>query len=205
MDRDTFVFDENWHGSYYELCIELGPTGDDKRLCTVLELIWSQPQLQGSWASRCDYNSGSLPIECCDGVVVPRYGIITLSPGVDTGCITLTVREPDGSDWLDLCIPTGMLELCFDLQYPLDYATNPWMYQVDKLLSEIAASVFREIPFHLGIIGEEASGVTHAASITPDDCRYGPILLPDRLWNRLKLFSSGQRLAPGLWAVGLKD
>jgi hypothetical protein len=205
MDRDTFVCDENWFGSYYELAIELGPTGDDERLRKALEHVWSLPQLRGSWIERHDYDLHSSPIECRDGIVPSRYGVLRLTPEISVGCVTHTVREPNGSDWLDLCIPTGMLGLCFDVQYPLDYATNPWMAQIDRLLAQMAASVFRSISFQLAIIGEEVSGITDAASITPDDCRFCPFLLPELLWQRLGLSTSRQVLTHGLTAIGLGD
>ncbi len=205
MDRAIFECDDNWLGSYYELCMQLGPTGDDSLLCAAIGHVWSQPELRGSWNTRCDYGGPSAPIECRDGHVDPRYGIIALTPDVSVGCVTHTVREPEGSDWLDLCIPTGMLELLFDIQYPLDYQTNPWMWQIDKLLAQLGASVFRSIPYKLAIIGEEASGITDAESITADDCRYGPFLFPEPLWQRLGLSSRSQILAPGLVATGLQD
>lgn len=205
MDRDTFVCDENWFGSYYELAIELGPTGDDERLCTALEHVWSLPQLRGSWIAKSDFDLQSSPIECRDGIVFSRYGVITLTSEISVGCVTHTVREPDGSDWLDLCIPTGMLGHCYDVQYPLDCATNPWMVQIDRLFAQMAASVFRSIPFQLAIIGEEVSGITHAATITSEDCRFCPFLLPELLWQRLGLSSSRQVLTPGLIAIGLGD
>ncbi|MDA0832486.1 MAG: hypothetical protein O3A29_04325 [Planctomycetota bacterium] len=127
-----------------------------------------------------------------------------LTPEISVGCVTHTVREPDGSDWLDLCVPTGMLGLAFHIQYPLDYPTKPWMAQIDKLLAQIGASVFRSIPFQLAIIGEEASGITNAAAVTPDVCRYSPFLFPEQLWQRLGLSASSQILAPGLVAIGLQ-
>lgn len=119
MDRETFLNDDNWLGSYYELCLELGPTGDDGRLKNAVAHLWSRPQLDGSWTDRASCNENPPPIEFSDGFIPPRYGIITLTSGDRLGCVTHTVRETDGSDWLDLCIPTGMLELVFDTHYPL--------------------------------------------------------------------------------------
>jgi hypothetical protein len=29
MDRLEYLRDENWYGSFYEIALELGPTGDD--------------------------------------------------------------------------------------------------------------------------------------------------------------------------------
>ena len=43
------------------------------------------------------------------------------------GCVTHVVRETDGSDWLGLCVPTGMLELVYDVAYPLYFESNLWM------------------------------------------------------------------------------
>lgn len=205
MDRATFENDDNWLGSYYELCLQLGPVGDDARLTKAVAQLWSQPQLHGSWINRTSYNDTPPPIEIVDGFLQPRYGLITLTSGQQIGCVTHTVRETDGSDWLDLCIPTGMLELAFDTRYPLDYAANPWMRAVDRDLAQIGASMFHFDGYLLGIIGEEASGLTDSGSITADDCRHGPFLFPESLWLSLDLQCRHSIVASGLVAIGLRD
>lgn len=205
MDLETFVADENWLGSYYELCLELGPTGDDERLANAVATLWSQPQLFGYWNDRVLYKQPPSPIEITDGFISPLYGIISLDCGQQLGCVTHAVRETDGSDWLDLCIPTGMLELVFDVRYPLEYQTNPWMRTIDRVLSRITEAMFRVCPFKLGIIGEEASGLTSAKSIAAADCRDSPFFFPESLWASLGLQREHRMTVPGLVSIGLPD
>ena len=205
MDHDTFLNDDNWLGSYYELCLELGPAGDDNRLKAALAHLWKQPQLQGSWTRRTDYDKSPPLIEIVEGFSSPRYGTLALTRDLQVGCVTHTIRETDGSDWLDLCIPTGMLELVFDTRYPLEYAANPWMRSIDQELARIAVSMFRSFPFLMGLIGEEASGLTNAESVTADDCRYGPYFLPHSLWLSLGLNCHHEVVTPGLIAIGLPE
>jgi hypothetical protein len=98
-----------------------------------------------------------------------------------------------------------MLELAFDTRYPLEYTTNPWIRVIDQDLAQIAASMFRADPYLLGLIGEEASGVTNSKAITADDCRYAPILIPESLWLSLGLKCKHSIVAPGLVVIGLRD
>ena len=205
MDRDTFLNESSWLGSYYELCLEIGASGDDQRLNSAVANLWAQPQLHGGWADRASYPQPPTALGFADGFVQPRYGAFTLSSGHRLGCVTHTVRETDGSDWLDLCFPTGMLQLLFDVRHPLEYATNPWMRTVDRDLAQVAASMFRTDPYLLGLIGEEVSGLTNAESINAETRRCGPFLLPDSLWLSLGLNCRHHLVAPGLIAVGLKE
>jgi len=205
VDRAVFLAQDNWLGSYYELSLELGPTGDDARLISALRSLWSQPQLHGSWTVRDCFGQSSSPLLVVDGFVAPRYGTINLSDGHQLGCVSHTVREYEGSDWLDLCIPTGMLELAYDVKYPLEYASNSWMRKLDRLLVALGSSLFLSHPFRLGLIGEEASGFTHADSVSAADCTYGPLLLPQSLWQGLDIELVHSECAPGLIAVGVSD
>jgi hypothetical protein len=67
----------------------------------------------------------------------------------------------------------GMLEQAFDVAYPLDSATNPWIVRVESTLVDIAASIFTEAPFQLGLLGEEASGACSASELTTARCEAG--------------------------------
>ena len=53
-DPAEFVDDENWHGGYYELAIDLGARVDadadaDDRLLAALAGVWSDPALEGCY------------------------------------------------------------------------------------------------------------------------------------------------------------
>src|SRR5262245_54288948 len=106
MNLDLFLNSENWHGSYYELCLELGVSGDDEVLLGALRLLWSQPSLQGPWTDRTQFGSQCSEFKTANGVAAPHYGVLNVD-NAELGCVTHVVRETDGSDWLDLCVPTG--------------------------------------------------------------------------------------------------
>jgi len=127
VDHNAFVKPENWYGSHYELCFELGPSGDDATLLSALRCLWSLPQLAGPWIDPHAYGGRTSVFAIADDSVPMYHGVLTIPDGHRVGCLTCVLREPDGSDWLDLCIPEGMLELVYDISYPLYFSPNPWM------------------------------------------------------------------------------
>src|SRR6266487_4044744 len=149
MDRNDFLKGENWYGSYYELAIEFCPDGNDARLLRAIQALWQSEFLTGPWSRRENYMaSAEMPI-LLERDPNRLYGLIEL-PGRDAiGCLSMTVREEEGSDWLDLCIPTGMLDLIFTVRYPLfseNWGVNPWMDDVEKAFVQIAETVYKASP-----------------------------------------------------------
>ncbi len=201
MDAQTFRTAENWQGSYYELCLELHPAGDDSRLLAALRSIWSQPAFAGSWTDRESYGSAINEFQINEEWVVPHYGVLTIGES-QLGCVTHVVRETDGSDWLDLCVPTGMLELVYHVAYPLYFESNPWIAPLNAYFVSLAATVYKQIPFRLAIIGEEASGLTDASSITPADVSRCLFVMPDSLVDGLCVRDSAIKCGDGLYSVG---
>lgn len=88
-------------------------------------------------------------------------------------------------DWLDLSIPTGMLELSIRVDYPLHYATNPWLEELDDFLADLGRDIYETASFRLGIIGEEVSGLSSSEKLTKADCEQGGFLIPRPLWDAL--------------------
>jgi hypothetical protein len=174
MDRLEYLRDENWYGSFYEISLELGPTGNDALAKQALRALWAQPEVRGPWRERSDFDS-----ELDDAAItideVRLYGCFIMSDGSEVGCMSYLIRVEGESDWLDLSIPIGMLERRFSISYPLDMATNPWMAEFDERLARIGAAIYSETPFRLGLIGEEASGASSAAELTSQDCEQGAI------------------------------
>lgn len=184
MQRSEFTRDENWHGSFYELCIELGPVGNDALATRALDLLWRPPELHGPWLDPADYDVDAEPLipSIREGTY---YGWITLPDGNEVGCTSYLIRIEGESDWLELCIPTGMFELRYRFIYPLDRATSPYLVQVDDLFARIAGAIYEEVPFQLGLIGEEASGASSAADLTKEECEQGGLLVPLSQWQKL--------------------
>ncbi|MGE3976305.1 MAG: hypothetical protein AB7F94_01820 [Nitrospira sp.] len=185
MEMTEFRSKENWQGSFYELCLELGPAGSDTLAIRALEMLWRQPELHGPWVERSDYDPAANPVEPSIQHST-YYGYLTLTDRKEVGCASYLIRVEGESDWLNLSIPMGMLELRYPLSYPLDRSTNPWLEQVDELFARLARVIYKEATFQLGLVGEEASGANSAATLTKEDCQRGGLLVPWPLWQQLK-------------------
>src|SRR6185295_16655237 len=112
MDRAEYVRDDSWYGSFYEVALELGPSGNDVLAMQALRCLWSQPELRGPWRERTDFESqpNDSDISLRE---VRLYGCFRLDDDSEVGCMSHLIREEGGADWLDLSIPTGMLERRF--------------------------------------------------------------------------------------------
>src|SRR5436309_2497717 len=125
MGRSEYLRDENWQGSFYELTLELGPCGGDALATRALQELWHRPELRGPWRERslygADPDSDPLSLE-----QISFYGCLTLDDGTELGCMSHLIRVEGESDWLDLSIPTGMLNLRFPVSYPLGVSTDGW-------------------------------------------------------------------------------
>ena len=185
------------HGSYYELALELDPSGNDLRVMRTVETLWRQPELRGPWRERTclDADPDEITIEADQGRL---YGCLTVDDRREVGCISCLVRVEGESDWLDLCIPTGMLELRFPVSYPLDRATNPWLSALDDVLVRMASAVYAATSFQLGLIGEEVSGVSSAAEVTAEECERGGLIVPGELWRKLSPHREGELMPTGV-------
>lgn len=197
VDAADFVDDENWHGGYYELAIDLGARSDadaDGRLVAALDAVWSDPALDGCYHDRRRSRSGQTamsPHEASVDEPPPLYGVATLPIGATVVCATHVVREIGDEhraphDWLDLCLPTGAL-LRVDSRvggYPFGSEDSlPWRAPIDEWLVRVAEEVFRVAPFRAALIGFEVSGDPAADNLDhqpiPDDRWIGFVLPHD--------------------------
>jgi hypothetical protein len=202
---------ENWRGAFLELAIELGPR-DNSRLRGAVAACWSHPRLLGPLFDPRTHEPFR-PIEDVmgqdGGWNWSAAGQLRLDEAI-VGCATYAIRDPR-VDWLDLSIPVGMLELAYDVTYPLTRESNAWLASVDLVLAAIGDHVASHVPYELALIGEEVLG---AWSSDPDDRgaimreqieKYGGALIGRRLWNRLDpsvpsvQLSSGLRYVPASW------
>src|SRR5262245_44755075 len=108
MERSDYLRQESWDGSFYEISLELGPCGDDDVARRALETLWRQPELRGPWRKPDDFGRERVTVSVDD---LHLYGTLRLDDGTELGCMSYLVRVAGESDWLDLSIPTGMLEL----------------------------------------------------------------------------------------------
>jgi len=180
--------DENWKGGFFELAIELGDC-DDARLDTALRTAWDAARVDGAyehgerdrrgrWAHRpVDVSIASLA----------RYGhlrgLVTLPTGERTVFGAVAVREDGGPDWLDLYIPTEALHRLWPSVGAFPFgasAAADWARILSDWYVTIARIVFQAVPFRLGLVGFEVSGMAYADGLEIPEDRYMGYLVPDR-------------------------
>ena len=91
-------------------------------------------------------------------------------------------EDESGIDWLDFYIPLGALETIYEVAYPYDKSWRVWAQPLDHWFADIGRWIHQEVPFQLGLIGEEVSGFTYASELAtagiPSD-RMLPLLVPN--------------------------
>ena len=219
MNKDFYAERKNWSGSYYELAIELQTSHDNVRLEKALDTLWHHPNLSGHWLSvehfglNPDVFNVSHEIHGIEENSFMRlYGMFSI-PEIEkqVGCLSIVVRETDGSDWLDFCIPTGMLEAAFSVKHTLEIREYPWSMILDKYLLQMADMIHQQTPFDLAFIGDEVSGLVNKASIISEgiesqikiyDLSRNKIFLSPAFWNEISLDKNYEVLPSGLrWAI----
>src|SRR5262249_53468041 len=114
-------------------------------------------------------------------------GTVVLPSGHRVVCCCVAVREEDGPDWLDFCLPVGALARtdrrvgAFPFGPDGGERSLRWRRPLDDWLAEVGAEVFRAAPYRLGLIGGEVSGLVYARDLgggAPAE-RWAGYLLPD--------------------------
>lgn len=161
-----------WYGGFYELAIQVGPTGNDVAIADLLKTFWMLPNITGPYETN-EIEPTDKPVVTADPDERHYYGFTQLSDGHTVVCGTYVVKEtcePGGSDWVLLYVPAQ------DLQSKLgssDKCTkNIGEVELAPLvdfLVEAAGVAFNVAEFKLGLIGFEVSGETYAETITAND------------------------------------
>jgi hypothetical protein len=194
MDPISFAAPENWNGPSYELAISLlhDTVGRDA-VPRAARILWAQPQLQGPWLARSDYPDPlkvTNPREALTGC-----GLVSLPDGQRLGCEVVLIPEREG-DWLDLCLPLGMVEAAFEVRY--ERAFEPWMGAVNQVFVQVADAIFHEVPFNLALIGEEVSGSTDEHRFRVKDLESAGFLLSPEFCRQAGVTGTAVILPSGL-------
>jgi hypothetical protein len=191
---------QNWYGSYYELAVEVAPAPADERLGKSIERLWSCDALvAGPWADKGNTEHVLIPPLPAAEEMVASYGMLRIPDLGAVRCVSWIIREVEnGSDWIDLCIPTAALEP-FGLAHPIVSETPCGVIEaIDRALLRVAMDIYRDVPFELALIGEEMSGLWSSATIAAADLAQGGFVLPERLAQRLGASLAGETLTGGL-------
>lgn len=164
-DRDA------WTGGYYELAIQLGAR-DDSRMQAAVRFLVGAAEIDGPWhiqwqPDRVERAGWSLE----DLSAGQLCGVVTLPDGQQAICAVTAVREDDGDDWLDLCLPLEALARRdgriggFPFEPDADHRSLAWRLPIDDWFARIAREVSQEFGFKLAAIGFEVSGSVRAESV----------------------------------------
>jgi hypothetical protein len=189
---------DQWSGFWYQLAIELSTSGDDARLTAALEALWAQPILRHS-DRRVDDDTDVHPRE----TEFTRFlhGDLAL-PERQVGCVVVVLREREGSDWLEVCVPSGMMER---EGYPMhDPLSDSFLLALDQVFLRLADAVYAVAPFGVALIGEEVSGLLRVSDFSARTeaaewyVRHGGVLLRPALLQELPFRVVAERRPSGL-------
>ncbi|MBP3967324.1 hypothetical protein [Paenibacillus lignilyticus] len=192
--------DEDWYGSYFELAIQFKNKLSDDLLRDCIHGLWSNDHLFGPCIEKENVGKGFIDFGLVSGEVFSNYlyGILTLADSTLLGCLSLTVREEEGSDWLDFCIPSGILEKKYSVTYPLIPEKNLFLQELETVFSEIAKTVYSISPFDMALIGEEVSGMLYVDSLTKDYVLKGGVIIPEKTAAKAGALNAGIRISSDL-------
>ena len=133
--------DENvdpWLGSYYELAIEMESRSDASLVQNAVNILIGSPYFQGIWDERSQIlKEEPLAIFEREKSMV-GYGALHIQPDIQLGVVVHTLDIDHEAKWLSVCIPTAMLNVAYNINYPLHTTPNPWRAIIDEKLASIA-------------------------------------------------------------------
>ena len=197
-----------WDGSYYEMAVLLSPgSSNEPARLDVLRALWRDPQLRGvvSYPRRRDLGREWQSLD--DATTASGYhyyGFIRLNSGHVTGCGSY-FSYSDPETWFVLYIPLALLEIVYPVDYalPITHKENPWTSVVDENLALIGMRLYRQIPFELGVLGEEVAGISSPDTLTTRTLlESSGLLVPESLFVRRNVSPHGTSSPVGLWWTG---
>src|ERR1700761_4212551 len=177
IESADFTLADNWRGGFYELALELGDTSD-ARLDAALSVLWSAAEVEGCYGSHRVAPSEQETVPCNLASLLRfghLHGVVRLPNGAPVVCGVVAVREDDGPDWLDFYLPLGALGRAEPRSHEHmvgdpsgGSASLTWRRPIDDWMAGLGARVYAAAGFRLGLIGNEVSGQTDAATIASD-------------------------------------
>jgi|GEM_PF-1762624 len=198
--REKFTDKENWYGSCYELAIDYALIKDRQSILAVLRALWKLPGIYGPLIGPYASPNSVLDIEPLPASLPPEesigcYGILEVSEHVQVGFQLIVSEER----WLSICVPIGMLESEYSIDYPIALDNDSWGQQLRGRFVAIAEEAYRAMPFHLAAIGEEVVTSTPTEEkITDSDLSRTRYLISSEIFQRVNPSSRWHMLPTGL-------
>ncbi|WP_326557831.1 hypothetical protein [Micromonospora sp. NBC_01796] len=162
-DPASFTDEENWSGGFYELSIELGDL-DHQGLQRALTALWRAASIDGCYGSR-DHEPGEQAEVPCTVSSLATFGhlrgTVHLPNGHRVVCGCVILGGDEDPEWLDFYLPLGALARVDPRigGFPFDSRSGEdslvWRRPLDDWLAAVGTTIFREVPFRLGLIGFE--------------------------------------------------
>jgi hypothetical protein len=178
---DDLSCDDNWHGGYYELAINLGPR-NDARLEQALAALWRAAGVEGCLAR--DASRQHRPVNLCLASIEKSShlaGVTTLPDHRRMVCGAVAIREEaatHGNDWLDFYLPLGALGRhdvrvgSFPFGSDGGAISQSWREPLHQWFSHIGKQTFKAAPFLYAAIGWEVSGMSLEDVLRTDGRNY---------------------------------
>ncbi len=152
--RELFLDAKLRTGGFYELCIQVCPSGDNRPIKLYTDFLWSLENIDGPYDN--EFNRVSVDLNNYE-----HKGLLT----VDSKLIpfkTFNIREDEpietGFNWFDISIYTSAIEHVFGDNYKT-WTENP---NPPKAIIDFFQRTMKELykiyPFKLGFIDFEVSG-----------------------------------------------
>jgi hypothetical protein len=156
MDKEKEIFqrDDLRTGGFFELCIQVCPSIDNKPIELYTDYIWTRHNVKGPF----DYDFNKTEIDINNN---EHRGLIYLNNSL-IPFKTFNIREEEpvenGYNWFDISFYTAAIEFVFGEEYKT-WTENPKVpQQIDIFFNSMINELFNIHRFHLAIIDFEVSG-----------------------------------------------
>ncbi|MBE0661137.1 MAG: hypothetical protein IH597_01615 [Bacteroidales bacterium] len=153
-EKEIFQRDDLRTGGFYELCIQVCPSIDNKPIELYINYIWTLDNVKGPFDK--DFNKTEIDINNFE-----HQGLITL----DNSLIpfkTFNIREEEpieaGFNWFDISFYTAAIEYVFGEEYKTWTEKPKCPPQIERFFDSLIKQLFKIYKFKLAIIDFEVSG-----------------------------------------------
>jgi hypothetical protein len=209
---ESFRDPELWYGTDYGLALVLRSGALDlPTRVRLLEAIWQGGPLVGFVLNRQYFGEPWHQASAATAESDRHYGCISLGHGRILACYSGFYPAKEDDRCL-IAIRMGMLERVYPI-YDAHKRDGEWTVvdvnrelestDVQRVLASVAARVYAQVPYELGVLSEEPLIFGTLEAVAPEVLVSDPrLLIPERFFARHGMTSRGVNLGEGLWWPG---
>lgn len=168
MTELYFTKPDSWSNGYFELHIQLGERSE-MRLLNAVNAVLDSPAIDGYYLKRniepnfqnkIQVKPEHLVSEDDSGGVWPFHAVATMPNSIQIACLVTAFHFVDGQDGLAIKLSIRDLGYAYNVRgFPFNPSGSDeeWLVPVENWLAEIGQYVYKKVPFHLGVMGDEYS------------------------------------------------